>query len=95
MPRTSRAGRAHPTILALWLRLETGRSEAVLSADRDQIRIEIEIALVGLVVVVVETNAEVVAEVVAETSAGVPLVGGVIDLDNYVVRIDLAALNLT
>jgi len=56
-------------------------SEPVFGAYRNQVRIEVEAALVDFVVVVVQANAQVVAEVVTETGTGVVLVAGGVDVD--------------
>ena len=59
---------------------EAPLSETILGADRDEARIELEVVLVGLEVVVVEADREAVAEVVAEAGAGVVFGARVIDV---------------
>src|SRR4051794_22417982 len=53
--------------------------EAVLAAHRDHVRIDVEAILVGLEIVVVQADAQVVVEVVAEAGTRVVLVAGVVD----------------
>src|SRR5690606_15151326 len=55
-------------------------SEADFGADGNQAWVEFQAIRVGLVVVVVHAEAEVVAEVVANARAGVPAVGCVIGM---------------
>src|SRR5436309_2452089 len=56
-----------------------GLLEAVLAAHRDHVRIDVQPVLVGLVVVVVQADAQVVVEVVTEARACVVLVAGCVD----------------
>ena len=69
------------------------RSEAVFAADGNQIGTELQAILLGLVVVVVHPDAEVVAEVVADAGPCIPLVAAVIDAYRHY-AIEIAALDV-